>query len=375
MRLHRTLVFAVIDSLNLIFNEGKYADKVVEKVLKRDKRWGSRDRKFIAETIYEMVRWKRLYNEIAGTKEHYTTENLWKNFTVWAVLKGYELPDWTQFVGTPSRRIKGKFDELQKERKFKETKPPKAPRVWIGYIFALVLLIVGLSEIVIETNSRFDPIAFSIGLAGMLYWLFCVQRFHQILNTLTIDGYSISPGKAVGFHFIPFFNLYWIFKWPIELSKFVNKIGKVKMISGAFLGLILLISIFIYRQIDGSIGLVCVYSVGLYINNKIKKTYCRSKTKRTKMRKENKISQNGDWKNINKKQKTILLICATVLFLMLLWPPFHSPLFGGQNMGYGFLFYPPSRGSLVATVNVTTLSIQFIAVTLIGGILFVAFKK
>ena len=92
MRLHRTLVFAVIDSLNLIFNEGKYADKVVEKVLKRDKRWGSRDRKFIAETIYEMVRWKRLYNEIAGTKEHYTTENLWKNFTVWAVLKGYELP-------------------------------------------------------------------------------------------------------------------------------------------------------------------------------------------------------------------------------------------------------------------------------------------
>jgi 16S rRNA (cytosine967-C5)-methyltransferase len=123
MRLHRTLVFAVIDSLNLIFNEGKYADKVVEKVLKRDKRWGSRDRKFIAVTIYEMVRWKRLYNEIAGTKEHYTTDNLWKNFTVWAVLKGYELPDWKQFAGTPSRRIKGKFDELQKDRKFRESIP------------------------------------------------------------------------------------------------------------------------------------------------------------------------------------------------------------------------------------------------------------
>ncbi len=123
MRLHRTLVFAVIDSLNLIFNEGRYADKVVEKVLKRDKRWGSRDRKFIAETIYEMVRWKRLYNEIAGTKEHYTNENLWKNFTVWAVLKGYKLPDWRQFEGTPARRIKGKFDELQNIRKFRESIP------------------------------------------------------------------------------------------------------------------------------------------------------------------------------------------------------------------------------------------------------------
>ena len=122
-RLHRTLVFAVIDSLKLIFNEDRYASKVVEKVLKRDKRWGARDRKFIAETIYEMVRWKRLYNEIAGTKSHYTAENLWKNFTVFAVLKGYTLPDWKQFVDTPVRKIKGRFDELSKIRKFKESIP------------------------------------------------------------------------------------------------------------------------------------------------------------------------------------------------------------------------------------------------------------
>ncbi|WP_298367342.1 methyltransferase domain-containing protein [uncultured Lutibacter sp.] len=123
MRLHRNLVFTVIDSMKLIFNEGEYADKVVQKALKRDSRWGARDRKFVAETIYEMVRWKRLYNEIAGTKSHYTTENVWKNFTVFAVLKGYKLPDWPQFVGVPERRYKGKFDELQKIRVFKESIP------------------------------------------------------------------------------------------------------------------------------------------------------------------------------------------------------------------------------------------------------------
>ena len=123
MRLHRNLVFTVIEALKLIFNEGEYADKVVEKALKKDKRWGARDRKFVAETIYEMVRWKRLYNEIAGTKFHYTNENLWKNFAVWAVLKGIKLPDWNQFQGVPERRIKGKFDELQKIRVFKESIP------------------------------------------------------------------------------------------------------------------------------------------------------------------------------------------------------------------------------------------------------------
>lgn len=123
MRLHRNLVFAVIQALDLIYNEQEYADKVVQKTLKLDSRWGSRDRKFIAETIYDMVRWKRLYNEIAGTKEHYTRENLWKNFAVWAILKGISLPDWKYFTDTPTRRIKGKFDELQKIRKFRESIP------------------------------------------------------------------------------------------------------------------------------------------------------------------------------------------------------------------------------------------------------------
>ena len=123
MRLHRNLVFTVIDSLNAIFNEGEYADKVVARALKKDKRWGSHDRKFVAETIYEIVRWKRLYAEIAEVKEPYDRDNLWRVFAVWAVLRGYNLPDWKYFENTPVRRIKGRFDELSKIRKFRESIP------------------------------------------------------------------------------------------------------------------------------------------------------------------------------------------------------------------------------------------------------------
>ena len=122
-RLHRNLVLAVINALDLIFNEKEYADKVVYKTLKSDKRWGSRDRRFVAESIYDSVRWKRLYNEIAGTKNHFTRENLWKFFTIHLVLKGYELPDWKQFDNTPVRRIKGKFDSLQSKRAVRESIP------------------------------------------------------------------------------------------------------------------------------------------------------------------------------------------------------------------------------------------------------------
>jgi len=123
VRLHRNLVYTVIDSIRDIFNEGVYADKAVEKALKRDKRWGSRDRKFVAETIYDIVRWKRLYAEIAEVKEPFDRPNIWRLFSVWCVLKGIALPDWNQIEPTPTRRIKGKFDEFSKIRKIKESIP------------------------------------------------------------------------------------------------------------------------------------------------------------------------------------------------------------------------------------------------------------
>jgi 16S rRNA (cytosine967-C5)-methyltransferase len=123
MRLHRNLVFATIDSLHLIFNENKQADKVLKNTLKRDKRWGARDRAFIAETTYDIVRWKRLYAEIAEVREPFDRPNLFRLFAVWATLNGIAIPDWKQFEDTPTRRIKGRFDELSKIRKYRESIP------------------------------------------------------------------------------------------------------------------------------------------------------------------------------------------------------------------------------------------------------------
>ncbi|GGG33093.1 RNA methyltransferase [Dokdonia pacifica] len=123
MKLHRNLVFAAVDALNLIFNEEKQADKVLKQVLKFDKRWGARDRGFIAETVYDIVRWKRLYSEIAEVKAPYSRPNLFRLFAVWATLRGITIPDWKQIEPVPTRRIKGKFDELSKIRKFRESIP------------------------------------------------------------------------------------------------------------------------------------------------------------------------------------------------------------------------------------------------------------
>lgn len=59
MKIHPPLLTAVAQCLEQIFSEGYYADKVIERAFKANKKWGVRDRKFIAENVYEIVRWWR----------------------------------------------------------------------------------------------------------------------------------------------------------------------------------------------------------------------------------------------------------------------------------------------------------------------------
>ena len=63
--MHPVLLKAVNEALTDIFRNGRYADKTIERLLKSNPKWGSRDRAFLAETIYDCVRWWRLYDHLA----------------------------------------------------------------------------------------------------------------------------------------------------------------------------------------------------------------------------------------------------------------------------------------------------------------------
>jgi hypothetical protein len=72
---------------------------------------------------------------------------------------------------------------------------------------------------------------------------------------------------------------------------------------------------------------------------------------------------------MNKKQRIVLYVCAAAIALMMLFPPFH----GGRsyNTGCSFLLSPPSSYS---HVNIEMLVIQWVAVLLVGGLLWFAMK-
>ena len=74
MKLHHHLISEIIAILGSIFVEGRYADKAVEACFKTHIKWGARDRKLFAETVYDIVRGWRWYWRLAGLPDELCQE-------------------------------------------------------------------------------------------------------------------------------------------------------------------------------------------------------------------------------------------------------------------------------------------------------------
>ncbi|MDE5430303.1 RsmB/NOP family class I SAM-dependent RNA methyltransferase [Elizabethkingia meningoseptica] len=58
--IHRNLLIGIHDALQeTFFEKNKYADKVIERLLKAHKKWGSQDRAVVSEIFYNIIRWKK----------------------------------------------------------------------------------------------------------------------------------------------------------------------------------------------------------------------------------------------------------------------------------------------------------------------------
>ena len=112
------------------------------------------------------------------------------------------------------------------------------PKVWPGYLFALVIFFLSIQAVpfidVVIKNGKFPsfaevPIAILLlalfivfSIISVFYWFQSVYRFHLVLKQITNDAYPISPWQAALFHFIPVFWYYWIFKWTKGITVVLN---------------------------------------------------------------------------------------------------------------------------------------------------------
>jgi len=143
--------------------------------------------------------------------------------------------------------------------------------MWVGYVLAAAFLIGEFVELAMDSSGgdELGVICIAIGLAGWIYWLSCVFRFHKVLREATNGHHPVSPGQSIGYLFIPFYNLYWIFKWPNELVSFVREHGRnIKMMMG-WPGVFLLVGTMLSR-VDASLGFLVIFSVGVHLKKKIR---------------------------------------------------------------------------------------------------------
>lgn len=98
------------------------------------------------------------------------------------------------------------------------------------------------------------------------YVLSCIADYHYIVCHFEGWSHPISAKRAVRFHFIPIFNLYWDFKWPKEIARFVNWRMQRKRMSGFLVGTLVLLGFVLAGFLDVSVGLSVILSAFAYIS-------------------------------------------------------------------------------------------------------------
>ncbi|HRG59505.1 MAG TPA: RsmB/NOP family class I SAM-dependent RNA methyltransferase [Bacteroidia bacterium] len=137
MKLYPNLVKAVVEAIDKIFTHGEKADRLIEQTLKLDTKWGSRDRKFVANAIYDVVRWYRLYKSCLND-EQINSNQFYHLFAVSHILKGFELPAWKEFELIDADKIKETHIKNKHIRKIANSIPDWLDELGLEQFGALV---------------------------------------------------------------------------------------------------------------------------------------------------------------------------------------------------------------------------------------------
>lgn len=106
-RLHRPVVTAILQALLTIFGQGAHAERVVDETLRHQPKWGARDRRLFATSVYELVRWWRREAWRAGVPDDRaigpaldsgTTARIW---AAWWQAEGGTVPAWPELASVP----------------------------------------------------------------------------------------------------------------------------------------------------------------------------------------------------------------------------------------------------------------------------------
>lgn len=122
MKLHRNLALAIVEGLKSIFTDNEPAQYAIPRLVKQNHRWGSRDRRLVAQILYDIVRWKRLY---AVTMACDSTREIdyWRLLACWIIRNEHPLPDWPEWTAIDPTTIQKNYLEACKQKSVEASMP------------------------------------------------------------------------------------------------------------------------------------------------------------------------------------------------------------------------------------------------------------
>ena len=122
MKIHRLLIDQMALAIKDIFSTQHHAHKVIESYLKKNRKWGSRDRRFFAESVYDLVRSWRLYWSLAGFSdldyrqgETMSTGQIERVWATYYVCKNHEPIPWPEFDNIDRHQIEERRKKITSE--------------------------------------------------------------------------------------------------------------------------------------------------------------------------------------------------------------------------------------------------------------------
>lgn len=108
--IHRNLLIGIHDALTeTFFEKNKYADKVIERLLKAHRKWGSQDRAVVSEIFYNIIRWKKRLEYYMG--EGTKPGNIYKLIIAYLLWSKTKYKKFEEFDGIKIADILKKLDK------------------------------------------------------------------------------------------------------------------------------------------------------------------------------------------------------------------------------------------------------------------------
>jgi hypothetical protein len=149
----------------------------------------------------------------------------------------------------------------------------RLPKIWIGYLLAFATLI---GEIIAVARNPQLVKGMDIGalpleiylptFVAVVYWLVCVHRYHVVLANVPGWKHPISPSRAVWFHFIPVYVIYWVFRWPAAIADFVNQRLRSPVMNKWTVGTMFFSSLLCRLFVDSALSVAMMFFACTYVS-------------------------------------------------------------------------------------------------------------